>query len=174
MSRVAIIGNAGGGKSTLAKKLSKSKGLPLYPVDKIQWKPKWTPAPQEEIRSKLDQLIEKELWIIDGWGPWDCLEKRFEAADTIIFVDFPLRIHFWWAAKRQLKAVFMPWTIEKPTGCNLVPITFRMFQMIWTIHRESLPKLSKMVDSFRGSRDVIHLRSLSDLQRFQSQHCGSG
>ncbi len=171
MSRVAIIGNAGGGKSTLAKKLSKSKGLPLYPVDKVQWKPKWTLAPQDEIRSRLNDLIEYDLWIIDGWGPWDCIEERFKAADTIIFVDFPVRIHFWWAAKRQIRALFIPWTIEKPTGCNLVPVTLKLFRMIWSIHRELLPRLSETIDSFKVSRNVYHVRSPKELRAFSAKHC---
>ena len=171
MSKVAIIGNAGGGKSTLEKKLSISKGLPLLPVDKIQWKPKWTPAPQEEIRTKLDDLIQKELWIIDGWGPWDCIEKRFEAADTIIFVDFPIVVHLWWAAKRQIRALFMPWTIDKPTGCNLIPVTLKLFKMIRRIHRKQLPRLSEMIHSFKAGRDVFHLRSPKELRAFSAEHC---
>ena len=37
MKKVAIFGNAGGGKSTLAKQLSKATSLPLYSVDKIKY-----------------------------------------------------------------------------------------------------------------------------------------
>ena len=39
MKRVAVFGNAGGGKSTLAKRLAKMTGLPLHPLDLIQYKP---------------------------------------------------------------------------------------------------------------------------------------
>ncbi len=37
MKRVAIFGNTGGGKSTLAKRLSEVTGLPLHPLDLIQF-----------------------------------------------------------------------------------------------------------------------------------------
>ena len=38
MKKVAIFGNTGGGKSTLAKRLTEVTRLPLYPIDLIQFK----------------------------------------------------------------------------------------------------------------------------------------
>jgi adenylate kinase family enzyme len=37
MRRVAIFGNAGGGKSTLARRLAELTKLPLYVVDMMQF-----------------------------------------------------------------------------------------------------------------------------------------
>jgi len=39
MKRVAVFGNSGAGKSTLARRLAGLTGLPLYPLDLIQFKP---------------------------------------------------------------------------------------------------------------------------------------
>ncbi len=39
MKRVAVFGNAGGGKSTLARRLAELTGLPLHPLDVIQFRP---------------------------------------------------------------------------------------------------------------------------------------
>jgi hypothetical protein len=38
MKRVAIFGNAGGGKSTLARELAAITGLPLHVIDKIRFR----------------------------------------------------------------------------------------------------------------------------------------
>jgi adenylate kinase family enzyme len=38
MKRVAVFGNAGGGKSTPARRLAELTRLPLYPLDLIQFK----------------------------------------------------------------------------------------------------------------------------------------
>jgi len=37
MKKVAVFGNAGAGKSTLARRLAEITGLPLYPIDMIQF-----------------------------------------------------------------------------------------------------------------------------------------
>src|SRR5579859_5588543 len=108
MTRVAVIGNAGGGKSTLSRKLGQALGLPVHSIDKIQWRPGWTRAPDEEVRSAHEAILASGRWIIDGWGGWDNMQARFEAADTIIFVDFPIAVHYWWAFKRQVKCLFLP------------------------------------------------------------------
>ena len=166
-----VIGNAGGGKSTLCKTLSKSKVLPLYAVDKIQWKPGWTPAPAKEVEEKLNKIIRNDFWIIDGWGSWETIEERFKEADTIIFLDHSIWIHFWWALKRQFAAVFYPETLDKPEGCNLLDISGRMFKMIWMIHRQLRPKLLELVNTYKGEKSVFHIKSPNELKRFMLQHC---
>ncbi|MEQ1933797.1 MAG: AAA family ATPase, partial [Fimbriimonadaceae bacterium] len=80
MKRVMIIGNGGGGKSTLAHALAESTGLPLYEVDPIQFQPNWQRTPLEEVREKLQEIQAQDNWIIDGFGPWDCIEARASLA----------------------------------------------------------------------------------------------
>ncbi|MBS0168103.1 MAG: hypothetical protein JSR29_18625 [Nitrospira sp.] len=38
MKRVAVFGNAGGGKSTLEKVLANITGLPLHPIDSFKYR----------------------------------------------------------------------------------------------------------------------------------------
>ena len=47
--RVAIIGNAGGGKSTLARRIGAALGAPVWSVDDVQWRAGWTPAPPAAV-----------------------------------------------------------------------------------------------------------------------------
>ena len=171
MGRVAVIGNTAGGKSTMCKALSESKGLPVHAVDKIQWNPGWTFSPEVEVEEKLNEIIKTDLWIIDGWGPWKTIERRFNAADTIIFVDHSIGIHFWWAFKRQILVLFFPERLDKPEGCTLLHVTCKLFKMIWRIHRQLRPKLLKLVDSYKGRKKVFHIKSPTDLRRFMIQYC---
>ena len=39
MNKVAVFGNAGGGKSTLSKHLAEMTGLPLVALDLLKYKP---------------------------------------------------------------------------------------------------------------------------------------
>lgn len=84
MTRVAIIGNAGGGKSTLSRILGCARNLPVYPIDHLQWQPGWVAVPLDDFARQHAALLAQERWIIDGWGMPDALLARFERADTII------------------------------------------------------------------------------------------
>jgi adenylate kinase family enzyme len=48
MRRVAVFGNAGGGKSTLARQLAQLTQLPLYSIDMIQYRPDGEEVPHAE------------------------------------------------------------------------------------------------------------------------------
>jgi adenylate kinase family enzyme len=65
MKRVAVFGNAGGGKSTLAKRLAELTRLPLYPLDIIQF-PGGIKVSHEEYLKMHADLLRQEEWIIDG------------------------------------------------------------------------------------------------------------
>ena len=103
MKRVVVTGNAGGGKTILSKQLSRSTGLPLFLLDQVLWKPGWQALSLSEFDAVHQELIQKDAWIIEGVGYDETLEARFDRADTIVFLDFPLLRHYWWAAKRQIK-----------------------------------------------------------------------
>lgn len=169
MTRVAVIGNAGGGKSTMCRALSAALGLPYHPIDKIQWQPGWVQTPESEFNAKHDVLLRTERWIIDGFGPWESVERRFDAADTIIFVDHPLWIHYWWATKRQLKSVIWG-RPDGPDGCPMLPVTFRLYRMMWLLHRDSRPKLLNALAAHREGKTVIHIRSPRALIEFSNAH----
>lgn len=171
MSRIAVIGNAAGGKSTLCRKLALVKQLPLYAVDRFQWNPGWKRKPEKETRKGLDALLDSEKWIIDGWGPWDCISRRLTEADTIIFIDYPLWIHLLWATKRQISAFLLPRNIEKPIGCDLRAITPRMFRMILHIDKAFIPRLRTLVEAQQDNTDVYHITSPKCLAEFVETHC---
>ena len=75
MKRVAVFGNAGGGKSTLARRLSELTNLPLYPLDTIQYRAGGGKVPHDEYLKAHADLVHREAWIIDGYGcvasAWD-------------------------------------------------------------------------------------------------------
>lgn len=87
MKRVAVFGNAGGGKSTLAKKLADITGLPLHPVDSIKYKTGGEEVPHAEYLDIHAGLLRNERWIIDGFGCMASAWERFAAADTLVYVD---------------------------------------------------------------------------------------
>jgi adenylate kinase family enzyme len=165
MTRVMVIGNAGGGKSTMCRALSATHSLPYYAVDKIQWRPNWVPTPEPEFTRAHEALLSQDRWLIDGYGSWSSVMRRIDVADTIVFVDHPIWIHFWWATKRQIKSIFVG-RADGPPGCPMFPVTIPLFRMMWRLHREMRPKLMAAIEERRGSARVIHIRSPRELARF--------
>jgi len=111
VKKVAVFGNAGGGKSTLARRLAEVTGLPLYAVDMTQFRAGGGKVPDDEYLRKHADLIHREAWIIDGFGTVASAWERFAVADTLIHVDLPLLTHYLWATKRLIKGL-----VAKPEG----------------------------------------------------------
>jgi adenylate kinase family enzyme len=159
MQRIAIIGNAGGGKSVFARRLSMTLALPLRVVDDVQWRPGWAPAPAHEIAHAHAQWLEDGRWVIDGWGSWPLIEERFAAADAIVLIDYPIALHYWWAAKRQVRATLGIRGDWPPPGCRAWPVTVRLARLMWRVHREMRPRLLDLAHRPEFHRRLRHVRA---------------
>ncbi len=106
MKRIAVFGNAGGGKSTLSKRLAEMTGLPLVALDLIKYKPGGGEVPHAEYKAAHDRLLQQDHWIVDGFGSLDTLWERLDAADTLVYMDMPLLRHYWWVTKRFIISTF--------------------------------------------------------------------
>jgi adenylate kinase family enzyme len=106
MKKVAEFGNAGGGNSTLAKRLADLTQLPLYPLDMIQYGTGGGEVPHEEYLKAHADLLRQGEWIIDGFGCVASAWQRFSEADTLVYIDLPLIMHHWWVTKRLIKGLY--------------------------------------------------------------------
>jgi adenylate kinase family enzyme len=66
MRKVAVFGNAGGGKSALARQLAEVTRLPLYPLDTIQFKPGGGEVPHAEYLKAHKELLSRDVWTSMG------------------------------------------------------------------------------------------------------------
>jgi adenylate kinase family enzyme len=102
VKRVVILGRGASGKSTLALRLGEITELPVIELDKIFWQPGLVAMARDEWIRVQQQLVQKNGWIMDGdLGPYDAVETRLRAADTIIFLDFSLIRCTWRALRRS-------------------------------------------------------------------------
>jgi nicotinamide riboside kinase len=113
MERVVIVGRGASGKSTLARQLGDITGLPVIEVDKIFWQPGLIATPRQGWIEMQEQLVVGDRWIMEGdLGPYDAVEVRLRAADTIIFLDFSLVRCAWRAIRRSReRADFWRWLL---------------------------------------------------------------
>jgi adenylate kinase family enzyme len=113
MKRVVILGPGASGKSTLARRLGEITGLPVIELDKVFWRPGLVATPRDEWVVLQEKLVTEEGWIMDGdLGPYDAVEVRLRAADTVIFLDFSLARCAWQAIRRSReRADFWRWLV---------------------------------------------------------------
>jgi len=169
MKRVAVFGNAGGGKSTLARKLAELTRLPLYPLDMIEFRVGGDKVPykvphDEYLQAHAD-LIRREEWIIDGFGGVASAWERFAAADTLVYVDLPLFTHYRWVTKRLIKGLFGTpegWPENSPMWSS----TISSYRVLPLCHRNLTPKYRHLVADAAASKRVHHLRSPAQIRSF--------
>ena len=91
MRKVIVIGCPGAGKSTFARKLRDLTGLPIFYLDMIWHKADRTNISREEFDLKLEEIMEKPCWIIDG-NYQRTLEARMKLCDTVFLLDFSVDV----------------------------------------------------------------------------------
>jgi adenylate kinase family enzyme len=95
MNKILIIGEAGRGKTTLAKTVSETLDLPHHSTDDLFWETKYSVPKERALALRLaEELYEKEKWIMEGTTQW-LIEPGLEHADTILFLNFKTIFHQW-------------------------------------------------------------------------------
>lgn len=172
MKRVAVFGNAGGGKSTLSKHLAETTGLPLIVLDLIQYKPGGDKVLDEEYQTAHAEILQQDCWIIDGFGSLDTVWKRLELADTLVFIDLPILQHYFWVTKRFVKSF---WVAPEgyPENSPLLKSTLNAYQIVWLCHQNLTPRYREYVEKVKATKQVFHLQSTKEIKKFLSS-CDNG
>ncbi|OKH53095.1 adenylate kinase [Calothrix sp. HK-06] len=165
MKKVAVFGNAGGGKSTLSKRLSEITGLPLYVLDKIKNPEGDTEISHEDYKRAHQHILATDQWIIDGFGCMETIWQQLDEADSLIFVDLPLYIHFWWVTKRLITGYFKPpegW----PENSPVLKSSLLSYRVLWLCHKHLTPKYREYIKQAQSIKTVYHIRSTKQISQF--------
>jgi energy-coupling factor transporter ATP-binding protein EcfA2 len=120
-NRLAILGNQGAGKSTLAEKLRDILRLDYVDIE-------WRPGEATAIR---ERMARQERWVVDGdFGLLDL-------ADRVIFLDFPVTLCLWRATKRAIENLRV-WSLSSPRALvRIPPKTLELFGFLAAIFKDS-------------------------------------
>ena len=91
-TRLIVIGTTCTGKSTLAQELSERGGLAFVELDALYWEPGWTPAARDVFQQRVRDAIAAGRWVIAGNYTGQQQEISWPQAQTIIWLDLPLRL----------------------------------------------------------------------------------
>jgi adenylate kinase family enzyme len=104
--KIIIIGNGGTGKSTLGTKLSKIMGIEVHHLDLLTFTEDGGHIGEAVFHTRLKEILSRDSWIVEGWSYQSTLSERFTAADTIIYLDYPIWVSYWGALKRNIYSTF--------------------------------------------------------------------
>jgi len=145
MTRVAVVGATGSGKTRLAHDIAQRLGYRHIETDALHWEPNWQEAPLEVFRARVDQTLTGDGWVIDG-NYSKVRDIVWSRADTIVWIDYPLLIIFWRLAWRTIKRII---TRENLWGTNREDwraVIGRDSLFLWVLqsrprHRRDYPRL---------------------------------
>ena len=156
MLKIIIVGSPGAGKSTFARKLRDITGIPLFYLDMLWHKPDRTTVTQEEFNNRLNGILQKDRWIIDG-NYQRTLEPRLQACDTVFLMDLPLETCISGAESRiGKKREDLPWT-----ELEFDP---EFKQWIQDFPKNRLPQLYEMIETYKDNKEIMvfHSRKEAD------------
>jgi adenylate kinase family enzyme len=91
--RLAVIASASGcGKSTVARALAASLGVPYVELDAIHHRAGWTELAADELRRRVEPIVAGDAWVIDDSYRSKLGGLVLERADTVVWLDLPRRV----------------------------------------------------------------------------------
>ncbi len=159
MKRVLITGNAGSGKTYLSSQLHNILDIQHYSLDSIVWKSGWQITPTKEKNVKIEELIKKDEWIIDGVSL-----KVQEAADCVVFLDCSRFTSYRRAFRRNLPYMFKS-RPGLPNECPEFKIIPRLITIIWNFSTKVKPSILKKLTESKN-QEIYHLKTRAEVNKF--------
>jgi adenylate kinase family enzyme len=102
--RIAVVGRAGAGKTTIALAVGEALGLPVIHLDALFWTADWHAVPRERFEGTHAEAIERDAWVIDGGylgsAGWPDRARR---AEVIVVAEASLLVCLWRVIRRSLR-----------------------------------------------------------------------
>ncbi len=158
--RIAVVGRAGAGKTTIARRLADAFDLSVVHLDTMFWGRDWTEVERETFEAQQMAAIETEAWVIDGGylrsRGWPA---RLARADLVVVADAPIVVCLWRVVRRALTAGRR--RPDMPAGAREgVSPYFLWWVATWGRRH---PRLAETLRAAPGAPPVAVVRSAVDL-----------
>lgn len=168
MNKIFIFGKPGGGKSSLSKSVSAMTGIDGYALDLIQYRSNGEPVSSAAFKQEHADLISLDSWVIEGFGTVDSFWLTVGAADTLVYLDLPYSVHYWWVTKRLLKS-FLVKPEGWPEGSSVLKGTLASWKHLRLSPRFWTPELLEKIQACSKEKAIHRLTSVKQMNNFLNQ-----
>lgn len=170
MNRIAVFGHSGSGKTTVARRIGATLGLPHIELDALFHRPNWQPTPDDEFRAIVSaRLAESDVgWVVDG-NYRRVRDLVLAQADTAVWLRLPFRVVYPRLLRRTLTRA---WRREELWNTNRESFRLTFLSkdsiLLWGITnwRPHVKKMRQaLAETPHGAR-VIELRSQQEIDAF--------
>jgi adenylate kinase family enzyme len=99
------MGISGNGKTTVSRQLAAKLGVPYVELDAIYHQPGWQQLPLDEFRARVDEATRGDGWVVDGSYAAFVGDIVLGRADTVVWLDQPLRLVVWRLSRRAVRDI---------------------------------------------------------------------
>ena len=167
MRRVNVLGVSGTGKSTVGRQLATKLGVPYVELDELHHGPDWTEASAEELQAKVAPVAAQQCWVIDGSYRSKLGSLVVERADTVVWLDLPVRVWFPRLARRTFGRMVTGEELFNGNRERFRNLFERpnIFGWAWRRHFEQRRELAAWVAEHPNAR-LVRLRTTAEVQSF--------
>lgn len=160
MKRIIVIGCPGSGKSTFSRALNEKTGISLYHLDMMYWNPDKTTVEKTVFLERLEEVLGKDEWIIDG-NYASTMEIRLRMCDTVIFLDYPVDVCLDGIRQRRGKVrTDMPW-VEYGEDAEFM-------DFVKSFVKNQRPNILQLIEKYDG-KNVITFKSREEAVEFLNE-----
>jgi adenylate kinase family enzyme len=174
VKRVNVKGTSGSGKSTFGRELGRRLGVPYVELDALHHGPNWAEPTNEEFRARVRGAIEErpDGWVIDGNYERKLGDTVIGAADTIVWLDLPLRLklrRLWGRTVHRIRGEVELWSGNRESWRGAFWGRESLFA--WTL-RSHYRDRRELPARFDGDPRLVRLRSVGEAREWLEAQSG--
>jgi adenylate kinase family enzyme len=166
--KVAIVSTCSGhGKTTLGRQLATVLEVPFVELDALVHGPNWTETPADELHRLLVPTLAGTGWVIDGNYSSKLGGLVLEQADTVVWLDLPVRVWLPRLIRRTVRRLAHReelWNGNRESLRDVIWGRDALIPFALRMHRERRHTYPDLLAPF----PTVRLRTQADVDRFVS------
>ncbi|HTW35799.1 MAG TPA: hypothetical protein VMD53_14370 [Rhizomicrobium sp.] len=155
MKRIVVLGCAGSGKTTFARRLGEALQAPVICLDDI-WNSDRAGGSMPRFRQVLETMHAGDAWVSDGNFAQATFDLRLPRADLIVWLERPRALCLWRAAGR----------VFRPGEAHRLRDLPKVIRFIWNFDRINRPKIEAARKEFGVDLPVVRLTCKRETEAF--------